>query len=203
MKKLLVAVAVAIVPSMASASTFDLRNPGIEAIDEVNSFSLTVDGLTATLSALPATFDGHNLLLNQTSSGFGVNVDGTTCGSTEDSAAIDGGCVGEMIGIVFNSDVFVNSLRVSNFGVSTTLGMDAGLVTMGAYSYIIASTGLQLLGNTFLAAGDALYLSYTAGNGFSLDNFTATATSVPEPTTLALLGIGVFATTLARKRIRA
>jgi hypothetical protein len=203
MKKLLVAVVFAVVPSVASAGpiTFDLRNPAIEMIDEVNSFSLTLDGLTATLAALPTTFDGHALLLNQTASGFGVNVDGTTCGSTEDSAAIDGGCIGEKIRIVFNTDVLLNSLRVSNFGTA-----DLGLTIMGAYSLSIASTGLHSLSNTFLAAGDALYVGYTAGNGFSLDNFTATAVPgapVPEPATAALLAIGMGVMRLARRRFTA
>src|SRR5687768_13771137 len=102
MKKPVIAAAVlALLPTVVSAGpvTFDLRNPAIEMIDEVNSFSLTLDGLTATLAALPTTFDGHDLLLNQTSSGFGINVGGVTCGGMEDSAAIDGGCVGETIRI--------------------------------------------------------------------------------------------------------
>jgi hypothetical protein len=39
--------------SFAAPIFFDLRAPEIENIDEVNSFALTEDGLTATLTALP------------------------------------------------------------------------------------------------------------------------------------------------------
>jgi hypothetical protein len=148
----------------------------------VNSFSLTQDGLTATLSAQPATFNEpplRNLVLNQTASSFGVNVVGTTCGGAEESALIDGGCLGEAVAVVFDHDVFLNSLRVSNFGSS-----DVGLVTIGATTIDILSTGTHSLGNVFLTAGDPWSIAWVEGNGFSFDNFTVT---VPEPGTLALL----------------
>ena len=198
MKKTLIALLLTIVPAVATAApvTFNLRDPLVEGIDEVNSFSLTLDGLTATLWALPTTFNGSNLLLNQTSSAFGINVEGTTCGGAEDSATLDGGCVGESIKIAFDSDVFVNSLRVSNFGSA-----DAGLASLAAGTYAITGTGLHSLGDTFLAAGSALTVAYTAGNGFSLDSFTASiapATAVPEPSVLWLLALGVLG--IARRR---
>ena len=42
-----------LLPTLAAASpiTFNLRDPFIETIDEVNSFPLTISGLTATLTA--------------------------------------------------------------------------------------------------------------------------------------------------------
>ena len=201
MKNILFALALLTIPAAATAApvTFNLRDPLIEAIDEVNSFSLTLDGLTATLWALPTTFNGSNLLLNQTSSAFGINVEGTTCGGAEDSATIDGGCVGESIKIAFNSDVFVNGLRVSNFGSA-----DAGLATLAAVTYTITGTGLHSLGDTFLAAGSALTVAYTAGNGFSLDSFTASiapSTAVPEPSVILLLALGVLGTTVRRRAL--
>ena len=195
MGKILLSLALLVVPAVATAGplTFNLRDPGIEAIDEVNSFSLNMDGLTATLWALPTTYAGSNVVLNQTSSSFGVNVDGTTCGGTEDSATIDGGCTNEAIKVVFDSDVIVNSLRVSNFGAA-----DAGLATLAAVTYYINATGLQSLGDTFLAAGSALTVAYTAGNGFSLDSFTVT-TSTPEPSTILLLVLAAVMFTLGRR----
>jgi hypothetical protein len=78
----------------AATITFDLRDLAIELIDEVNSFSLTSGALTATLTALPPSFLGNALLLNQTAAAFGVNVDNTTCGGLEDSDELDNGCVG-------------------------------------------------------------------------------------------------------------
>ena len=50
---------ITMVPRTAHATTFtfDLRDPAIELIDELNSLSLTQGGLTATLNASPITFN--------------------------------------------------------------------------------------------------------------------------------------------------
>ena len=185
----LLALALALWPSMALALpiTFDLRVPAIEAIDEVNSFSLTAGGLTATLTAEPPTFDDgllRLLVLNVVTASFGVNVVGTTCGGAEESGLLDGGCTAEAVAIVFDQDVLLNSLKVSSFGTS-----DEGLVTMGATTLDILSTGVHALGDTFLAAGTPWSLAFVAGNGFSFDSFTATP--VPEPMSLLLLASGL------------
>ena len=185
-----------LVPTTVGAApiTYNLRDPFVETIDEVNSFVLTQDGVRATLTASPTSIYGSALLLNQTASSFGVNVNGTTCNSLEDSATLDGGCGGEKIGITFSTDVLVNSLFVSSFGA------DAGTALVGSTLTNITSTGLLSLNNTFLAAGSQFLVSYTGGNGFSLDNFTVTA--VPEPTTLALIGLGILSVGLGRRRNR-
>ena len=195
---ILLALAISLFPSIALALpiTFDLRAPAIESIDEVNSFSLTQGGLTATLTAEPTTFNQpplRNLLLNQTASSFGINVDGTTCGGLEQSGLIDGGCTGESVAVIFSRDVILNSLRVSSFGST-----DEGLVTIGATTIDILSTGTHSLGNTFLSGGSAWSLAFVAGNGFSFDSFTVTP--VPEPSSLLLLGIGLVVLALIQRR---
>src|SRR5690349_5422073 len=64
--------------STASASSlFDLRDVGIDSIDNVSSFSLTVGGIKATLTALAGGITDVNTVLNRTASGFGVNAVGT------------------------------------------------------------------------------------------------------------------------------
>jgi len=205
MKNVLLVFVVVLLPRLALAApvTFDLRAPAIESIDEVNSFSLAQDGLIATLTAIPTSFAGNNLLLNQTTSGFGINVDNTTCGSAEISDQLDGGCVGEAIQVTFNSDVLLNSLWVSSFG-----SLDGGLVTMGGPTYTIGSTGVHSLGETFLSAGTPFAVTYTKGNGFSFDKFVATSVSqfsassvsVPEPSTLMLFSAGALALVVRRRR---
>ena len=205
MKNVLLVFVVVLLPRLALAApvTFDLRAPAIESIDEVNSFSLAQDGLIATLTAIPTSFAGNNLLLNQTTSGFGINVNNTTCGNAELSDQLDGGCVGEAIQVTFNSDVLLNSLWVSSFG-----SLDAGLVTMGGPTYTIASTGIHSLGETFLSAGTPFAVTYTSGNGFSFDKFVATSVSqfsassvsVPEPSTLMLFSAGALALVVRRRR---
>ena len=187
----LIAVLALTIPSAAFAGPimFDLRAPEIELIDEVNSFSLTRDSLTATLTALPSTFDEpplRDLFLNRTASSFGINVVGTTCGSMEDSAEIDDGCTGESVEIFFDHAVFLSSLKVSTFGSSDEARVDI----TGVSSIDILSTGVHSLDDTFLAAGDPFSLVFVAGNGFSFDHFIVER--VPEPGTLALLGAGLL-----------
>lgn len=198
--KSFLALAALTIPSIALAApiTFDLRDPVIETIDEVNAFTIArggVEVLSATLSALPTTFNEppvRSLLLNRTASSFGVNVDGTTCGGLEDSAQLDGGCTAESVKIVFDHNVTLNSFTVSSFGST-----DSGLVTIGATTINVASTGSHTLGNVLLGQGDAWSIGWVAGNGFSFDNFTATP--APEPVPLALLGIALVGIGLARR----
>jgi hypothetical protein len=188
-----------VIPSASFAAPifFDLRAPEIENIDEVNSFSLTEDdGLTATLTALPSTFNEpplRDLFLNRTASSFGINVVNTTCGGMEEPSQLDGGCTGESVQIVFDRDVILRNLAVSIFG-----SLDEGRIDItGAPSIDITSTGLQSLGDIFLAAGDPFSVVYVAGNGFSFDNFTVDR--APEPGVLVLLGLG-FSGVIAFRR---
>ena len=116
--KILLALAVSMFPTIALALpiTFDLRNPAIELIDEVNSFSLTQNGLVATLAAKPPTFNEpplRTLELNQTASSFGINVVNTTCGGLEESALIDSGCTPESVAIIFNLPVRLDQIVLS------------------------------------------------------------------------------------------
>jgi hypothetical protein len=196
-KKSLCTFLLAIAPTVAFAGpiTFDLRALSIESVDEAGSFTLASGDLMATISASPTSLVGKNLLLNRTASSFGVNVDGTTCSGTEDSALIDGGCGAESIAIAFNTNVVVNSLLVSNFG-----SLDGGLVTAGLAAWTLTSNGTKALNDAFLGAGELLIIAYTVGNGFSLDGFAATATATPEPATLALLALGLAGGAIQRRR---
>ncbi len=76
-----VLITAAVSPVAHATLTFDLRAANIELIDEVASFDLTVGGLTATVSANVG-------VMNRTSSAFGINIVGTTCGSQEVSVRI-------------------------------------------------------------------------------------------------------------------
>ena len=180
--------------------TFDLRDSSIEAIDEVNSFSLTLSGITATLSALPSTWVDNtgvtrNLLLNRTSRGFGVNVDGvanTKGCSTEDSDGIDDGCIVEGIKVDFTQAYILESFRVSSFGST-----DEGVIDFfepGLTDISVTSTGTTAAGQTT----SSFTLWWVAGNGFSFDSFTVSA--VPEPTVIALFGLGLFSLWLVRRK---
>jgi len=205
--KILVVVAVLIFPSIAPAApiTFNLRDPAIELIDEVNSFSLTQGGLTATLFAVPTTFNEppqRTLELNQTSSSFGVNVANTTCGGLEDSSLIDGGCTPESVRIIFNLPVRLDQIVLSLY----TPGSDSASLAIDGFAPTTllptpsASDIYNFSSNNTVPVGQSIVLGYLAGNGFSFDSFTVTA--VPEPTSLILLGIGWLAMGIGALRRR-
>lgn len=73
-------------------------------------------------------------------------------------------------------------------------------MTAGLTAWTLTSTSTKALNDAFLGAGEVLIIAYTAGNGFSLDSFTATATATPEPATLALLGLGLAGAAIQRRR---
>jgi len=207
--KLLLALVLVIFPSvtMAAPITFNLRDPAIESIDEVNSFSLNQGGLTATLQALPQTFNeppARTLELNQTSSSFGVNVAGTTCGGLEDSALIDGGCTPESVKITFNLPVRLDQIVLSLFTGGTT--GDLASLAIGGFPTITllptpaASDIYNFSSSNTVLVGQSIVLAYVAGNGFSFDSFTVT---VPEPSSLVLLGLGALALCVGSSRRRA
>jgi len=175
---------------LASPVLFDLRADEIEDIDEVNSFDLLRGGITATLIATPPTFNeppSRELLLNRTASAFGVNVENTSCGSSESSSLLDDGCVGEAIDVTFDFDVFLNEFKVSSFGA------DVGRADIvGAPSIDILNTGIHSLGDTFLAAGDALSIVFVSGNGFSFDNFSVMRAPIPATSLLFGFVVGLL-----------
>ena len=195
-KKGLCTFLLAIAPTVAFARpiAFDLRALSVESVDEVGSFTLASGNLMATISASPTSLVGQNLVLNRTASSFGVNVDGTTCG-TEDSALIDGGCGAESIAIAFNTNVHPEQSRGIQLRVTGQRSCDSRPNCVKASVY-----GTKSLNGAFLGAGELLIIAYTAGNGFSLDSFTATATATPEPATLALLGLGLAGAAIQRRR---
>ena len=196
-----------LLPNLAAATliTFDLRDPFIETIDEVNSFDYTVGGVTATLTAFPATYTNtetgaaQDLVLNQTTSSFGINVEGVlnTGGCTgEQSSQLDDGCIVENIVIALNTNAILVSVRVSSFGSS-----DEGVLSFqdGAIDISILSTGVTTVGNAIGGSGNQWAISFVASNGFSFDNFVIE--TVPEPSTLVLLGAGLIGLLLRRKRV--
>jgi len=183
----------------ASATSFDLRALGIEAIDEVPSFTLTMDGIQATVSANVG-------VLNRTNAAFGINIVGTTCGGQEASSQIDDGCSGlspglgldpEAVSVFFDQNVLLESLKVSSFGSS-----DEALLDGHGFSIDISNTGTHDLGDLFLGAGNAFTLSFVAGNGFSFDNFAVSSTPIPEPSAGLVFLVGLAVVHRGARRLK-
>ena len=191
----------------AAVIEFDLRAEVVEDIDGSNSFDYTVDGVTARLFALPETYlDSNDIernpVLNRTSSSFGVNVEDVedTGGcSSEDSDALDNGCLQESILVWLGVDATLVSIDVSSFSSS-----DSGKVSFqenGLNDIDIDSTGTTGISQFLGGSGDGygFIVSYESGNGFSFDGFTIETVDVPEPSSFLLLGLGLFSLFYSRR----
>jgi len=172
-----------IAPSVHPALFQLAGSAAVEAVDEASSFSLTADGITATLTA--------NIgVLNTTAvSGFGVNAPGTG----DETSQIDNILGVESVSIVFNVGVRLDQIVLSLFTGGAT-GDVASLTIDGFAPLTLNPTAPALdvydfASNNTVPAGQSVVLAYQAGNGFSFDSFIVTA--APEPASLALLGVGL------------
>jgi len=169
--------------SAGEASTlFQLAgSAAVEAVDEAPSFSLTVEGITATLTA--------NIgVLNTTSTAFGVNH--PTTGDPTDH--IDGMFATESVSIVFNLPVRLDQIVLMDFTGGTT-GDLASLTIDGFAPLTLIPTAPALdvynfSSNNTVPAGQSIVLAWQAGNGFSFNSFSVT---VPEPASWWLLCAGL------------
>jgi hypothetical protein len=183
----------------SAASVYDLRDASIELIDEVSSFTLTVNGVSATLTALSGGVTNPATVLNRTASGFGVN----SVGSGDLTDQIDAINGIEAVRLVFDQDVYFTQLVLALYskpsqeppGDLASLSLPAGTViplpmTSAVDTYDFAS------GN-FIAAGQAVDLTYIQGNGFSFNGFTVQGVPLPPAALgglvlMSMLGLGRF-----------
>ncbi len=148
-------------PLPAAAAIFDLRTTdpypeGTIADLEGPSFSITVDGISATLTAIPG-------VLNQTASGFGVNAPG----GGDNAGRIDGGEGIETVVVSFSEAVVLESIELSSFSV----GEEGSLVIAGGAPIAVTTGNPDLGSGQPIPAGQSFLLGYVAGNGFSFDRF--------------------------------
>jgi hypothetical protein len=175
------------------ATLFQLAgSAAVEAVDEASSFSLTIDGITATLTA--------NIgVLNTTAvSGFGVNAPGTG----DETSQIDNALGVESVSIVFDVSVRLDQIVLSLFTGGAT-GDLASLTIDGFGPITLNPTAPALdvynfINNNTVPVGQSIVLAYQAGNGFSFDSFSVTA--IPEPASLALVALGLFGLGCSRRK---
>jgi hypothetical protein len=175
----------------ADTVTFDLRADAIELIDEVASFTLTDPG------GLEVTLIANSGVLNRTLDAFGINATGTG----DDTDTIDGVLVAEYVTITFNRAVTLDGLQLSLY---TPSAGDLAALKIGSNPVVnpvpqTSAIDTYLFGSAnYVGLGETIVLGWVQANGFSFDNFTVS--TVPEPGTLALLGVAVVGCGLCRRR---
>lgn len=152
-------------PPSGSALTFDFRTTSaypegaIEVLDETGTFSITVGGVQAMLTA-------NDGVLNQTVSSFGIN----HSGSGDAASLIDGDAGIETLSIQFDAVVTVDAFDVSGMGAGDEGEWGIGGGATGSFT----STGAISVMEVLSPVGTTIEITYVAGNGFSLDSITVT-----------------------------
>jgi hypothetical protein len=175
-----------------AATMFQLiGSMAVEAVDESASFSLTQDGITATLAANVG-------VLNTTTSGFGVNhprVGDPT--DLLDAFFMDH----DSVTVTFNRTIALDQVVLSLF---TPSGGELASLTIDGFPPITlapttAATDVYnfSFANT-VSVGQSIVLAHVAGNGFSFDSFTVSA--IPGPAGWLMLLTATGAVALSRRR---
>lgn len=191
--------------------TFDFRSTtngaGKDLDSEISGTTQTTeDGVSLTLSA-EAFVDGvsSGLEFNQTSSSFGINVDG----AGDATAELDDGKGTESIQFaVISSSVPLDSLILSEIKFNLFTTGDEGRLSVGGVDSTFTDGDLSntnvLSVNESISLGQFFTLAHSSGSGFGLESMTfqANTLAVPEPTTWTLVGIASagFAATRRRRK---
>lgn len=172
-----------------------------------SSFSWTVEGLTVTASAYA--IKNHEVVdayayLDEGNAGLGVckkiHVSGAHAGdctpSSDDNIQKD-----EYLKLSFSKEVtlgnisFVNGDHQTRFANSANFGLSVDAGPFAAYGLVPSFNPASLTGTSFVFQG----LATGSKKEFYINSLSAVA-AVPEPETYALLGLGLVAVALVKRR---
>lgn len=179
MKKLLLLPVILIALSFTAQAqitfTFGSNGGGGEsqlALDGLATNSVTVGGLTLTATANSGTFN------STASAGMGINASPSTTDSTTEFDEAD------FMSFSFDQAVSFDSIDLNVFGA------DSGFLTYSGGTIQITTDPFTFTGVNF-AANEVVTFGNNSGSSFSLQSFTVTSTAIPEPSTWAMIAVGV------------
>ena len=190
---------------------FNLRGTAAKtALDDTDFGTFTVNGVSATFTAI---VEGNTGLMNQTTTGFGINAEDTGDDTNDATNLLDGEEGAESISISFSQSVLFTELRLSSYTSpevdSAAAGTDVAELTLNGFSAItpapISGPDVFLYSSSnLISIGDTVVLKWVSYNGFSFDGFkidtAVPLAAVPESgTTLTFLGLAAFGLILFRR----
>ena len=196
--------------SFAGLITFDFVDfgSGQAGIDldglETGTTAATDGILTLTMTALAEGTGGGGDVFNQTSTLFGINASG---GNDVTDAFDDGSGVSEYMVFSFDLPGIIVSMDFEGFTGSGQTGEDAAFLDFQNSARIDfhddsmdnQSTDYLTVNRSYVA-GEEITLGWSDGNGYGLQQITVDV--VPEPSTMALFGLGAALVTLSRRRAK-
>jgi len=162
-------------PLHAATILYNLRDTS-QTVD-IEAGAYTVDSVLLTMNSPQG-------VLNQTGTGFGVNA----TGSGDNTHQIDNGAgVAEVLNFSFDASGTLTQIDMSSYGSSDTFDLKKnGVLILSMTDQGTSSPDIFTLNEAFVST-DTFSITFTGGNGASLDAFTITTVPVPEPSTAMFL----------------
>jgi hypothetical protein len=188
-------------PARADVYVFDFENAVFGANTPATDPSETSATFTATFASPQDTQNSGGYQIYYTSGGEFTNLTGNYLGTN---------AFGNTLNVTFAAALSSLNLDFFLFGGATSLsyellsgGVDGTLVSSGsALTSITDPDGYEGVLSVTAAPFDTIELLPDSGIGLAIDNISVTSADLPEPASIALLGISLASLGVVRRRRR-